>query len=115
LITREVATFGINLGGMPQQQQQPQPQPQQPPRTPTSPSVIPDIPLSEPIYQSPPEIPPQPAPYEPEQLFQTPWADNFGGDSMNVDRGVFEAMSSFEPLSVRVGAIHESDNQGTFG
>lgn len=53
-------------------------------------------------------------PNEQEQLFQTPWADNFG-QNMNVDRGVFEAMSSFEPLSVRVGAIHESGNQGTFG
>lgn len=29
--------------------------------------------------------------------------------------GVYEAMSALEPLSVRVGAIHDSNTQGTLG
>ncbi|KAI5467521.1 fungal-specific transcription factor domain-containing protein [Mariannaea sp. PMI_226] len=107
LITREVSRLGINLSIPPQPPQYLQP-------TPSSPSVIPDIPLSESMYRPPPpEMATPQGPHEPDQLFQTPWADNFD-HSMNVDRGVFEAMSSFEPLSVRVGAIHESGTQAPF-
>ncbi|KAI8691646.1 hypothetical protein NCS56_00157700 [Fusarium sp. Ph1] len=107
LITREVATLGLGLGLNPQQPPQPQPQPQQ---AAEMPPMTPDVPISESMYQPPFEMPPQQSPYEPEQLFQTPWADNLSPNSMAVDRGVFEALSTFEPLSVRVGAIHESDN-----
>lgn len=74
------------------------------------PPMTPDAPIPESMYQSSFEIPPQQSPYEPEQLFQTPWAGNSSPSSMAVDRGVFEALSTFEPLSVRVGAIHESNN-----
>lgn len=109
LITREVNSLGINLGGVSQQQQQ-----QQQP-TPTTPTVSPDVPLSESIFQTPLDVPLQQPQYSPGQLFQTPWADNLDPNSMNVDRGVFEALSSFQPLSVRVGAIHDSDNQAPFG
>ncbi|KAF4461830.1 nitrogen assimilation transcription factor nit-4 [Fusarium albosuccineum] len=111
LITREVSNLGLGLGLNPTPPQQPQPQ-QQPEMSP----MASDIPISEPIYQPPFEMPPQQSPYEPEQLFQTPWADNLSPNAMAVDRGVFEALSSFEPLSVRVGAIHESDsNPQPFG
>lgn len=74
------------------------------------PPMTPDVPISEPMYQPPFEMSSQQSPYEPDQLFQTPWADNLSPNAMAVDRGVFEALSTFEPLSVRVGAIHESDN-----
>ncbi|KAJ4329166.1 hypothetical protein N0V84_000291 [Fusarium piperis] len=108
LITREVATLGLGLGLNPQPPQpQPQPQPQQQAEMPP---MTPDVPIPESMYQPPFEMPPQQSPYEPEQLFQTPWADNSSPSSMAVDRGVFEALSTFEPLSVRVGAIHESNN-----
>lgn len=103
-----MTSLGINLGGVSQQQQQQQP-------TPTTPTVSPDVPLSESIFQTPLDVPLQQPQYSPGQLFQTPWADNLDPNSMNVDRGVFEALSSFQPLSVRVGAIHESDNQAPFG
>lgn len=66
--------------------------------------------MSDPVYEAPFDMAPQQSPYEPEQLFQIPWADNPSPSSMAVDPGVFEAMSSFQPLSVRVGAIHESGN-----
>lgn len=90
--------------------------PEQQPAQPVQPAtnVPPEVPLAESIYQSPVEMPYQPPQYQPEQLFQSPWGNNMGSESMPVDRGVFEALSTFEPLSVRVGAIHESDNQTNF-
>lgn len=69
----------------------------------------PEIPLNNPIYPMPDMANQQPPM---EQSFQSPWANNFGAESMIVDPGVFEAMSSLQPLSVRVGEIHESSNQG---
>ncbi|KAF4447419.1 hypothetical protein F53441_9030 [Fusarium austroafricanum] len=106
LITREMANLGLNTGFSTPSQQQPQPMPQPMPDV----SMPTDIPISETIYPPTFEIPAQQSPYEPEQLFQTPWADNMNPNAMAVDRGVFEALSSFEPLSVRVGAIYESGN-----
>jgi hypothetical protein len=104
LITREMINLGLNPGfNTPLQQQ---PMPQQMPEV----SMPTDIPITETVYPSSFEIPTQQSPYEPEQLFQTPWADNMNPDAMAVDRGVFEALSTFEPLSVRVGAIYESGN-----
>lgn len=49
------------------------------------------------------------------QLFQSPLAEDFGAESMAMNPGVYEAMSALEPLSVRVGAIHDSNTQGTLG
>uniref|UniRef100_A0A0D2XB86 Transcription factor domain-containing protein n=1 Tax=Fusarium oxysporum (strain Fo5176) TaxID=660025 RepID=A0A0D2XB86_FUSOF len=96
----------VNPGFSTPQQQPPPPMPQPMPdvQMPT------DIPITETVYPASFEIPAQQSPYEPEQLFQTPWADNMNPNAMAVDRGVFEALSSFEPLSVRVGAIYESGN-----
>ncbi|KAF6530185.1 hypothetical protein HZS61_001497 [Fusarium oxysporum f. sp. conglutinans] len=106
LITREMANLGLDPGFSTPQQQPPPPMPQPMPdvQMPT------DIPITETVYPASFEIPAQQSPYEPEQLFQTPWADNMNPNAMAVDRGVFEALSSFEPLSVRVGAIYESGN-----
>jgi hypothetical protein len=106
LITREMTNLGLNPGFNTPLQPQPQPVPQQMPDV----SLPTDIPITETVYPSSFEIPTQQSPYEPEQLFQTPWADNMNPDAMAVDRGVFEALSTFEPLSVRVGAIYESGN-----
>lgn len=99
LITREMANLGLDPGFSTPQQQPPPPMPQPMPdvQMPT------DIPITETVYPASFEIPAQQSPYEPEQLFQTPWADNMNPNAMAVDRGVFEALSSFEPLSVRVG------------
>ncbi|RKL13959.1 hypothetical protein BFJ68_g6776 [Fusarium oxysporum] len=106
LITREMTNLGLDPGFSTPQQQPPPPMPQPMPdvQMPT------DIPITETVYPASFEIPAQQSPYEPEQLFQTPWADNMNPNAMAVDRGVFEALSSFEPLSVRVGAIYESGN-----
>lgn len=100
-----------NLGLSPGFSTQPQQQQQQPaPQVMPDISMASDIPIPETIYPPTFDIPPQQSPYEPEQLFQTPWADDMNPNAMAVDRGVFEALSSFEPLSVRVGAIYESGN-----
>ena len=49
-------------------------------------------------------------------VFQPALSHNFGPDSLAaIHPGVFETMSTLEPLSVRVGAIHESENQSSFG
>lgn len=74
-----------------------------------------DLPLGNPVYSIPGNLPNQPPQMPPQQLFQAPWGDNLGPDSMTVDPGIFEAMSSLEPLSVRVGTIHDADNQATLG
>jgi hypothetical protein len=101
-----MANLGLDPGFSTPQQQPPPPMPQQMPDVP----MPTDIPITETVYPASFEIPAQQSPYEPEQLFQTPWADNMNPNAMAVDRGVFEALSSFEPLSVRVGAIYESGN-----
>jgi hypothetical protein len=106
LITKEMTNLGLSPGLNTQPQHQPQPAPQPMPDI----SMASEIPLSETIYPPTFDLPTQQSPYEPEQLFQTPWADDMNPNAMAVDRGVFEALSSFEPLSVRVGAIYESGN-----
>ncbi|KAF5676212.1 nitrogen assimilation transcription factor nit-4 [Fusarium circinatum] len=106
LITREMANLGLDPGFSTPQQQPPPPMPQPMPDVP----MPTDVPITETIYPASFDIPSQQSPYEPEQLFQTPWADDMNPNAMAVDRGVFEALSSFEPLSVRVGAIYESGN-----
>ncbi|KAM0217778.1 hypothetical protein ACHAPA_001352 [Fusarium lateritium] len=106
LITKEMTNLGLSPGFNTQPQQQPQPAPPPMPDI----SMSSEIPIPETIYPPTFDIPTQQSPYEPEQLFQTPWADDMNPNAMAVDRGVFEALSSFEPLSVRVGAIYESGN-----
>ncbi|KAM0253522.1 hypothetical protein ACHAP5_000553 [Fusarium lateritium] len=106
LITKEMTNLGLSPGFNTQPQQQPQPAPPPMPDI----SMSSEIPIPETIYPPTFDIPTQQSPYEPEQLFQTPWADDVNPNAMAVDRGVFEALSSFEPLSVRVGAIYESGN-----
>lgn len=103
LIMTEVSNLGLGHGLIPPPQEPPQP-------APDVSTMTPDIPLSDQMFDSSFEAVPQQGPYEPEQLFQIPWADNPSPSSMAVDPGVFEAMSTFQPLSVRVGAIHESGN-----
>ncbi|EKJ69868.1 hypothetical protein FPSE_09955 [Fusarium pseudograminearum CS3096] len=110
LITREMTNLGLNPGfNTPLQQ----PIPQQMPEVP----ILTDIPVTETVYPSSFEIPAQQSPYEPEQLFQTPWADNMNPDAMAVDRGVFEALSTFEPLShsksnIQVGQLDCAEHIG---
>lgn len=86
----------------------PSPRHSQPPPTPRA-----DIPMSGPMYHNSAESRQMPLPSHP--LFQPALNNTFGPDSMHP--GVFETMSTLEPLSVRVGAIHhESENhQSPFG
>lgn len=46
------------------------------------------------------------------QLFEPSMADGFGYDGIQMNPAAYQAMSSLEPLTVRVGAIHESGHQG---
>ncbi|KAM0258476.1 hypothetical protein ACHAQJ_003815 [Trichoderma viride] len=63
------------------------------------------------MYQTA-EIPSsQPQPAHP--LFQVP-ARSYSNHNMSMDPGIFEAMSSLEPLSVRVGALPNTENQTPF-
>lgn len=57
---------------------------------------------------------PSPQPQTAHPLFQVSPAPSYGSQSMSMDPGIFEAMSSLEPLSVRVGALPNSENQAPF-
>lgn len=46
------------------------------------------------------------------QLFEPSMVDGFGYNGIQMNPAAYQAMSSLEPLTVRVGAIHESGNQG---
>ena len=41
------------------------------------------------------------------EAFQSPWMDNIAPENISMDAEMFKTMSSLEPLSARVGAIHE--------
>lgn len=98
--------MGLDMMGLdvpsPRQSQQPAPTP---PRS--------DMAMHRTLYPNPDDHRPLPLPSHP--IFQPALSHNFGPESMAMHPGVFETMSTLEPLSVRVGAIHESENQSSFG
>ncbi|KAH0489204.1 hypothetical protein TgHK011_009645 [Trichoderma gracile] len=101
-LNRELSAVGISLDV---------PQHQQPPPIP-----ITDFPPVAPGYQAI-DVPDdasssQPQPAHP--LFQVPSTHSYGAHAMAMDPGIFEAMSSLEPLSVRVGALSDMENQNSF-
>ena len=94
LITKELSARGIILEGSAHPQQ-----------------AVPQT--SSPYQFTNPEYPPNSGPHQSFQedpIFQT-WMDGMGNDSGMLDPEIFEAMSSFEPLSVRVGAIHDDQQR----
>ncbi|TWU76330.1 hypothetical protein ED733_005968 [Metarhizium rileyi] len=46
-------------------------------------------------------------------VYQPSFSQNFGPDAMSMEPGVFEAMSTLEPLSIRVGTISETENSSS--
>ena len=104
-IVRELAAIGIV------------PAPPMPEAAPQTPAAAAEVPLVQGIFGTSPIMPMQPPPQQPQHhrdhLFQTPWATTFQPEAISVHPGVYEAMSSIEPLSIGVGALHELDSQRT--
>ncbi|KAK5992564.1 Nitrogen assimilation transcription factor nit-4-like protein [Cladobotryum mycophilum] len=103
LITRELLVLGITLDVV-------VPQHQEPPL----PASSPDVPLAHAMYQASAEMPPI-HPLITQPLFQSPMAPHHNVNPMALNPSIFEAMSSLEPLSVRVGAIQDSNNASPIG
>lgn len=61
---------------------------------------------------SPSETASQPMIQSLPQLFEPSMADGFGYNGIQMNPAAYQAMSSLEPLTVRVGAIHDSGHQG---
>lgn len=104
-ITKELSAIGIGLGASPQ------PQPQSHPPTSTTPR--PDIPGGPSMYHTSPDMPRQ-VPLTNHPVFQPALGHNFGPDPMSMEPGVFETMSTLEPLSTRVGGMPGSHNPSGF-
>ncbi|EFY88463.1 C6 transcription factor, putative [Metarhizium acridum CQMa 102] len=103
-INKELTAVGITVG--PSMQQSPQTQP--------SSSTGSSAPLPSGTYQTSADIGRQiPIPSHP--VYQPSFSHNFGPDAMSMEPGVFEAMSTLEPLSIRVGTIPQSENPPSFG
>lgn len=103
-INKELTALGIALG----------PSINQIPRTHTSPPPGSNVNMSGSAYQTSPDMGRQnPVPSHP--VYQPSFSHNFGPDAMSMEPGVFEAMSTLEPLSIRVGTIPESENPPSFG
>ncbi|GJN70202.1 hypothetical protein PLICBS_004255 [Purpureocillium lilacinum] len=100
LLTRELAAIGMGLD-MPSPRQS-EPYPASRPEMSMPGSVYPQA--DEPRQMPPPSHP----------LFQPTLNHSFGPESMAMHPSVFETMSTLEPLSVRVAAIHESENQSSY-
>ncbi|KAL7793207.1 fungal-specific transcription factor domain-containing protein [Trichoderma ceciliae] len=98
LLNKELSAIGISLDV--QDHHQPQPAPAT------------DFHLEGSMYLSA-EIP-SPQPQSAHPLFQVPSTHSYGTHNMSMDPGIFEAMSSLEPLSVRVGALPNTDGQAPF-
>lgn len=103
-INKELTAVGITVGSSMQQSPQAQ----------TSSSTGSSAPLPSGTYQTSADIGRQiPIPSHP--VYQPSFSHNFGPDAMSMEPGVFEAMSTLEPLSIRVGTIPESENPTSFG
>ena len=102
-ITRELAAVGIA------------PAPPIPEAAPQTPAASAEVPVVQGVFTSSPMMPlQQPQPQLPrDHVFQAPWTTTFQPESISMHPGVYEAMSSIQPLSVGVGALHELDSQKT--
>ncbi|EHK39943.1 hypothetical protein TRIATDRAFT_140324 [Trichoderma atroviride IMI 206040] len=98
LLNKELSAIGISLDVQEQYQPPSAPSPNFHPESSMYPSV--EVPSSQPQTAHP--------------LFQVSPAPSYSAQSMSMDPGIFEAMSSLEPLSVRVGALPNSENQAPF-
>lgn len=98
LLNKELSAIGISLDVQEQYQPPSVPSPNFHPESSMYPSV--EVPSSQPQTAHP--------------LFQVSPAPSYSAQSMSMDPGIFEAMSSLEPLSVRVGALPNSETQAPF-
>ncbi|KAG5933606.1 hypothetical protein E4U53_000936 [Claviceps sorghi] len=48
-------------------------------------------------------------------VFQPSMSHHFGSDAMSLEPQIFETMSTLQPLSIRVGAIHNTEDRSTHG
>jgi hypothetical protein len=102
-ITRELAAIGIV------------PAPPMPEAAPQTPAAAAEVPLVQGVFGTSSPIMPMQPPPPPHQsrdhAFHAPWATTFQPAAISVQPGVYEAMSSIEPLSIGVGALHELASQ----
>ncbi|KAI8297563.1 Nitrogen assimilation transcription factor nit-4 [Colletotrichum sp. SAR11_59] len=97
LITRELASLGIDVGALGLSK-----------TAATPPMATYGIPQAREPGVPPVSVPPGPeATSSPEQLYNFPFVDTLGPEAFAIDPQVFQNMSAIEPLSVRVGAIEE--------
>ncbi|OAQ62965.2 C6 transcription factor [Pochonia chlamydosporia 170] len=102
-INKELTAVGIAVGSSVQQS----------PGAHQSPSTGASLAIPGGTYQTSPDMGRQmPVPSHP--VYQPSFSHNFGPDAMSMEPGVFEAMSTLEPLSIRVGAIPDSENLPNF-
>ncbi|KAJ4862334.1 fungal specific transcription factor domain-containing protein [Trichoderma breve] len=99
LLNKELSAVGISLDV--QDHYQPPPPP-----------AATEFPQGSPVYQAT-EVPSS-QPQAAHPLFHVPSTHSYGTHTMSMDPGIFEAMSSLEPLSVRVGALPNTDPQNPF-
>ncbi|KAG5998352.1 hypothetical protein E4U54_002216 [Claviceps lovelessii] len=79
-----------------------------------SPSTDPAMPIADSAFRSSPESN-GPAAEISHPEFQPSLSHNFGSDVMSLEPEVFETMSTLQPLSIRVGAIQETENRSAHG
>ncbi|GAB0137962.1 hypothetical protein EsDP_00006212 [Epichloe bromicola] len=103
-IEKELTAIGIPLEASPQMNSQAQ----------SSPPAGSTASGSGSIYQNSPE-PNRPLPAISHPVFQPSFRNNFGPSAMSMEPEVFETMSTLQPLSIRVGAIQESENRAPNG
>jgi hypothetical protein len=104
LLNKELAALGLNLGSL------------QPVATHTPSSTASGATPPPNHFFADVSAPHQPPTNPVEYLFQFHGGlEGFGPDPMAMEAGVFEAMSTLEPLSAYVGTIHEYDHHSTPG
>ena len=105
-IGKELTEVGIPFGGN---------SPQSPPQPRKSPTAAESsVPRSGPAYQPSPETSAS-EPNISHPGYQPSFNQYFGPDAMSMGPGVFETMSTLEPLSIRVGAIPEPELPPIYG
>lgn len=103
-MNKELAAIGLPLEASPQMTSQAQ----------SSPPAGSIASGSGSIYQTSPD-PYRSLPVISHPVFQPSFSHNIGPDAMSIEPGVFETMSTLQPLSIRVGAIQGSENRAPNG
>ncbi|KAG5978274.1 hypothetical protein E4U55_006312 [Claviceps digitariae] len=104
-INEELTVIGIPTGTSPHMMSQNR---SPPPHTGSA------VPVADSVYGKSPESN-GPAAGIPHPVFQPSFSHNFGSDIMPLEPEVFETMSTLQPLSIRVGAVQETENRSVHG